>query len=301
MRYYQFSHGGQSHLGVETSADNLVDLTAISSHVASLFDLLKTASIAGVTVDRLARGLVDRGAPITLSIEDLHANSAEQNGGPVLELPLLAPEVWAAGVTYADSMRERQAESGSPDAYAKVYNADRPEVFFKATPSRLVGPYGEVGIRADSTWNVPEPELAFVLFDGQIAGYTCGNDMSSRDIEGANPLYLPQAKLYDRGCAIGPCFVTPETVGDPQNLTVTLTIERGGSVAFEGGTSTAEMKRDCEYIADWLQRHNPVPDGTTVVTGTGVIPPMDFTLEAGDVVHVEIEKIGRLTNTVTIV
>jgi 2-dehydro-3-deoxy-D-arabinonate dehydratase len=182
-----------------------------------------------------------------------------------------------------------------------VYDADRPEVFFKATAERLVNPFEAVGIRDDSEWNVPEPELAFVLFDGRIVAYTCGNDMSSRSIEGANPLYLPQAKLYDRSCAIGPCLATPETVGDPQALTIRLTIERGGLPAFEGRTSTSEMKRSCAEIADWLQRHNPVPDGTAVLTGTPLIPPSDFTLQSGDVVIIDIEKIGTLVNRVEVV
>jgi 2-dehydro-3-deoxy-D-arabinonate dehydratase len=197
-----------------------------------------------------------------------------------------------------DSMRERQAESGTPDVYAKVYNAERPEAFFKATANRLAPPFTPVGIRADSEWDVPEPELAFVLFDGKIAGYTAGNDMSSRSIEGANPLYLPQAKVYDRSAAIGPCFATPEVVGDPQDLDVTLTIERGGEQAFQGKANTGSMKRDCAYLADWLQRHNPVPDGTTALTGTGTIPPPEFTLKDGDVVTIEIERIGALVNTV---
>ena len=228
--------------------------------------------------------------------------SAIKNGETIIEggveAPISRQEVWAAGVTYQDSMRERQAESGTPDVYAKVYAADRPEVFFKATADRLVVPYGEVGIRSDSTWDVPEPELAFVLFDGRIVGYTCGNDMSSRSIEGANPLYLPQAKVYDRSCSIGPCFATSETVGDPQRLRVRLAIERGGKQEFKGESSTSKMKRTCADIADWLQRHNPVPDGTTVLTGTGIIPPAPFTLKGGDVVRVEIENIGTLVNTV---
>ena len=208
MRYYQFMHSGSLHVGVETSDDTLVDLTAVSGHARSVLDLLRAAAIAGTDIDGVARALVDRGPGATMSVEELMESSADGGTGPKLMPPVLAPEVWAAGVTYQDSMRERQAESGTPDVYAKVYAADRPEVFFKATADRLVAPYGEVGIRSDSTWDVPEPELAFVLFDGRIVGYTCGNDMSSRSIEGANPLYLPQAKVYDRSCSIGPCFAT---------------------------------------------------------------------------------------------
>jgi 2-dehydro-3-deoxy-D-arabinonate dehydratase len=262
---------------------------------------LRAAAVAGTDIDAIARALIDRGPGATMSVDDLMESSAKAAGGATLVAPVIAPEVWAAGVTYQDSMRERQAESATPDLYAKVYAADRPEVFFKATAARVVNPFGEVGIRADSKWNVPEPELAFVLFDGKIAGYTCGNDMSSRSIEGENALYLPQAKLYDRSCSIGPCFVTAETVVDAQNLRVRLTIERAGKRVFHGESSTSKMKRTCAEIADWLQRHNPVPDGTTVLTGTSLIPPPTFTLTAGDVVRVELENIGALVNTVTVV
>ncbi|MBI4219115.1 MAG: fumarylacetoacetate hydrolase family protein [Chloroflexi bacterium] len=302
MRYYQVLFpNGDSHLAAETSEDSLVDLTSISTHARSVYDLLQAASLTGTTADRVAQALIDRRGTAWLSLSDLERNSASESKGPRLTLPLAPPEIWAVGVTYQDSMRERQAESKSPDIYAKVYGAERPEIFFKGTPRVLAEPFGEVGIRADSPWNVPEPELAFVLYDGRIAGYTCGNDMSSRTIEGENPLYLPQAKIYDRSCAIGPCFATAETVGDPQTLTVSLTIERGGKQAFKGSTNTGKMRRNCDYLADWLQRHNPVPDGTTVCTGTGTIPPPEFTLQQGDIIRIEIEKIGTLVNTVVVV
>ncbi len=302
MRYFQLSIRGESHVAVEATEDTLVDLTAISPHARGVLDLLRTASMMGTDIDHVARTIVDRSSGgSTISLADVEDATAEGSGPVTYGLPLLPPEVWAVGVTYSDSMRERQAESDTPDVYAKVYTADRPEIFFKATPDRVVAPFNEVGIRDDSDWDVPEPELAFVVFDGVVAGYTVGNDMSSRTIEGANPLYLPQAKIYDRSCAIGPCFVTRETVGDPQALNVRLRIERDGAEVFNGTTSTSEMIRDCDYLADWLQRHNPVPDGTTVLTGTGVIPPPEFTLAGGDVVSIEIEKIGTLTNTVVVV
>ncbi len=301
MRYYQLLQRGESHLAVEASDDTLVDLTSITPHAGSVLDLLKAAALAGVDIDRVASAIVDRGAGASLSLEEVHENTAAGAPEPRIGLPLVPPEVWAVGVTYQDSMRERQAESETPDVYAMVYSAERPEVFFKATPSRVAAPYEEVGIRADSDWNVPEPELAFVLFDGEIVGYTVGNDMSSRTIEGANPLYLPQAKVYDRSCSIGPCFATPETVGDSQDLEVSMTIARGGTEVFAGTTSTGKMIRDCAYLADWLQRHNPVPDGTTVLTGTGIIPPPEFTLGDGDVITIEIESIGRLVNVAAVV
>ncbi len=302
MRYYQLQIHGESHLAVETSEDTLVDLTTISPHATGVLELLRAAALGGTDIDQIARAIVDRSSGgMTISLDDVEDATRDGSHGPRYGLPLPPPEVWAVGVTYQNSMFERQAESDNPDVYGKVYTADRPEIFFKATPSRVSAPFEEVGIRADSDWDVPEPELAFVLFDGVVAGYTIGNDMSSRTIEGTNPLYLPQAKIYDKSCAIGPCFVTRETVGDPQNLTVKLTIERDGQEGFSGTTSTSGMMRDCDYLADWLQRHNPVPDGTTVLTGTGIIPPPEFTLQGGDVVSIEIEKIGTLTNTVVVV
>jgi len=301
MRYYQIAMRGESRLAVGTSEDVVADLTAVNSRVRSVLDLLHGASVSGTAVDVIAEDLVDRGAAVTYSLEDLVESSRNGSHGPRLAMPLSPPEVWAAGVTYHDSLRERQAESGTPDVYARVYGADRPELFFKATAGRISGPFGEIGIRADSGWDVPEPELAFVLFEGAIAGYTIGNDVSSRQIEGANPLYLPQAKVYDRCAAIGPCFVTPETVGDPQNLEVGLVIERDGSEVFRGSGSTSQMKRTCGVLAEWVQRHNPMPDGSVVLTGTGIVPPKEFTLREGDVVSIEIERIGRLVNTVVVV
>ena len=302
MRYFQIDLNRESHLTVETSPDTLVDLTAITSHAGGVFDLVKAAALAGSDIDTVARSIVNRsGSGATISLDDVLDATTGAGTGPSLKIPFMPPEVWAVGVTYQDSMRERQAESEVPDVYAAVYAAARPEVFFKATPSRVAAPYEEVGIRADSDWDVPEPELAFVLFDGRVIGFTVGNDMSSRTIEGTNPLYLPQAKVYDKACSIGPCFVSAADIGDPQNLGVKLKIEREGHPGFQGETSTSKMMRDCDYLADWLQRHNPVPDGTTVLTGTGVIPPEDFTLQARDVVSIEIENIGVLVNTVVVV
>ena len=291
MRYYQFRCGDEVHVGVEADEGVVADLTSITAEADSTLSLFKAAHLGGVGIDDVAGRILERGGGDEVSVEELCSSDE-------LLPPIFAPEVWAFGVTYMDSMRERQAESGSPDVYALVYNADRPEAFFKATAARLVSPGDAVGIRADSEWDVPEPELAFVLFEGEIVAYSVGNDMSSRSIEGANPLYLPQAKVYDRSCAIGPCIATPDVVGDSQSLDVGLVIERDGEVAFEGSSNTSLMKRDCNYLADWLQRHNGVPNGTTVCTGTGTIPPPEFTLAEGDVVSISIDKIGTLVNSV---
>ena len=291
MRYYQFLIDDSIHVGVESDGA-VLDLTAVEPALGSTLDLFRAARLAGVSADDVA-GRLAQGGGESIPLAGLLAGD-----GPRLLPPIIAPEVWAFGVTYMDSMRERQAESGSPDVYAQVYDADRPEAFFKSTADRLVAPNDALGIRGDSEWDVPEPELAFVLFGGEIVGYTVGNDMSSRSIEGANPLYLPQAKLYDRSCSIGPCIATPETVVDAQTLEVALTINRDGAAVFTGSANTSIMKRDCVYLADWLQRHNRVPDGTTVLTGTGTIPPPEFTLKPGDVVSIEVDRIGTLTNPV---
>lgn len=291
MRYYQFLSGVDVHVGVEAQEGVVTDLISITSEADSTLSLLKAAHLGGTSIDDVATRILERGGGDQISVDELCSSDA-------LLPPILAPEVWAFGVTYMDSMRERQAESGSPDVYALVYNADRPEAFFKSTAERLISPGDALGIRADSEWDVPEPELAFVLYESEIVGYTIGNDMSSRSIEGANPLYLPQAKVYDRSCSIGPSFATPDVVGDAQKLDVSLQIERDGEVAFEGSANTSIMKRDCNYLADWLQRHNRVPNGTTVCTGTGTIPPPEFTLAEGDIVRISINGIGTLTNPV---
>ena len=217
-----------------------------------------------------------------------------------IQSPIFPQEVWAAGVTYSDSMRERQAESDSPDVYAKVYNAERPEIFFKGTGDRMQPPNSDLGIRSDSGWDVPESELAVIIINGEIVGYTIGNDMSSRSIEGENPLYLPQAKVYNKSFSIGPCIVSSENI-DPQDLQVGLKILRKDKVVFEGSSSTKEMKRNVTELVDWLQRSNDLPEVAVLMTGTGIIPPQDFTLKQDDIVEISIEKIGTLRNKIALV
>ncbi|MFC6726486.1 fumarylacetoacetate hydrolase family protein, partial [Halobium palmae] len=217
------------------------------------------------------------------------------------ELPLAAEEVWAAGVTYEASNDARQEESGRAEVYQDVFDNERPELFLKATPSRTMGPGRAVGIREDSDWDVPEPELGVVVYAGEIVGYTVGNDMSSRDIEGQNPLYLPQAKVYDRCCSLGPCVVSPESVGDPRDLELSMTIERDGEAAFEGSTSTSNLARSPEELVSYLTRHNAVPELSVLLTGTSVVPPEEFTLREGDRVDIAIENVGTLSNPVVTV
>ena len=230
-----------------------------------------------------------------------HADTAPIPAGEAILLaPIDAQEVWACGVTYLRSRDARMEESTEEDVYERVYNAERPELFFKATPSRVSGPGQPVGIRADSTWDVPEPEVALVInAHGEIVGYTIGNDMSSRSIEGENPLYLPQAKMYTACAGLGPVVALADEIDDPRALTVRLTIERGGEALFEGDTSTGQMARPFEELVGYLHRHNAFPDGAFLMTGTGIIPPSEFTLEDGDVVSIAIDAIGTLTQPVT--
>lgn len=223
-----------------------------------------------------------------------------------LQSDLLAPlgsqEVWASGVTYMRSREARMEESkdaGGGDFYAKVYEADRPELFFKAPAHRVVGPGQAVRIRRDSQWNVPEPELTlFICSAGTIEGYTVGNDMSSRDIEGENPLYLPQAKSYDASAAIGPCLYVPAKPIEPSTK-IQLNILRNGSNVFNGEIAIDRMKREHKELVGYLFRESSFPTGVYLMTGTGIVPPDNFTLNVGDEVQISIENIGTLTNTVT--
>jgi 2-dehydro-3-deoxy-D-arabinonate dehydratase len=218
-----------------------------------------------------------------------------------IEAPIGTQEVWAAGVTYFRSRAARMAEAkdaGGGDFYDRVYMAERPELFFKATPSRVAGTGGEVRIRGDAKWSVPEPELTLVINPrGQIIGYTIGNDMSSRDIEGENPLYLPQAKVYDRSCALGPCILVMDEPL-PTETPIRIEIERGGGIVFAGATTLAEMKRKPADLVAYLFRENPFPSGAFLLTGTGIVPPDDFTLAPGDRILITIDPIGTLENVV---
>jgi 2-dehydro-3-deoxy-D-arabinonate dehydratase len=213
--------------------------------------------------------------------------------------PVERQEVWAAGVTYLRSKAARMEESEfSANAYDRVYVAERPEIFFKSLPEKVVATGEPVGIRRDAKWNVPEPELALVLNSrGQIVGHTIGNDMSSRDIEGENPLYLPQAKVYDRSTGLGPCLlVTDEPL--PPTTTIAIEIHRDGVAAFSGSTQISQIKRKFPELAEFLFRDNSFPRGAYLMTGTGVVPPDDFTLRSRDEIRITIEPIGTLINTV---
>ena len=220
---------------------------------------------------------------------------------PDLLPPIGSQEVWAAGVTYFRSRDARMEESksaGGGDFYDRVYSAARPELFFKATPHRVVGPGAKVAIRGDASWSVPEPELVlFVTPGGKIAGYTIGNDMSSRDIEGENPLYLPQAKVYDRSCALGPCLLVSEEPL-PASTEIKIDIRREGKSVFSGATTLKEMKRSPEELVRYLYHSASFPFGCFLFTGTGIVPPDSFTLKSPDEIHIAIPPIGALVNQV---
>ena len=219
-----------------------------------------------------------------------------------MEAPIEHQEVWASGVTYYRSRSARIEESkdaGGGDFYDRVYSAERPELFFKAVAHKVAGPNAEVRIRRDAKWSVPEPELALVVNPrGEIVGYTVGNDMSSRDIEGANPLYLPQAKVYDRSCALGPGILIQDGPMPP-DTEISLNILRDGSTEFAGSIRLSEMKRDPKTLVEYLYRDQSFPYGCFLLTGTGVIPPDAFTLQSGDEICISISGIGTLVNHVT--
>ena len=249
---------------------------------------------------------------VFLNDDDLFDKVSElvQNRQPVentqnilnsIEAPVQSQELWAAGVTYFKSKEGRQEESkktGGGDFYARVYEAERPELFFKAAPHRIVGTGGKVRIRKDSTWNVPEPELTIMITSsGKIVGYTVGNDMSSRSIEGENPLYLPQAKTYDGCAAVGPCiYVTKEPL--PESTLINLEIKRNEAVVFKGEIELKQMKRKLTELASFLYRECSFPHGSLLMTGTGIVPSNEFTLQRNDEIIININPIGTLINTV---
>ena len=260
----------------------LLDLLQVD-HARSLMDILHSPDPIG-----LARFLVDTRAPL------LDPRLV------TVVAPIDRQEVWAAGVTYKRSQVARMQESESAAThYDKVYTAPRPEIFFKATPNRVSGPGEPLRVRADSNWSVPEPELALVISPTKkLVGFTVGNDMSARDIEGENPLYLPQAKVYNGCCGLGPFVLIPESPVDRAATKLRLRIDRGGSTVFSGETDLSQMKREFPELIDWLTRENDLATGAFLLTGTGVVPPDDFTLLDGDVSSIEITGIGTLTNPI---
>lgn len=260
---------------------------------ADLIALVAAASARGIEPHVLIRQEFKRGTPI----EPLLIQAK-------LLVPIVAPEVWAAGVTYEKSRQARdyEATGGRMDTttiYDRVYEAQRPEIFFKSTAARTVGPNDPLDLRTDSNWQIPEPELGLVLDrTGRILGYTIGNDMSARDIEGENPLYLPQAKIWRNSCSIGPAIRLAESVSEPYALDIVCRIYRGDRKVVEERANTRQLKRRFDELIGYLIRDNTIFDGTVLLTGTCAVPPNDFTLQHGDRIEIEIPGIGVLVNPV---
>lgn len=286
MKVIRFSKKNkQNQLAVITGDNKIFELTA-----ASFQDVINKAESEGKSCSQIIEEEIKGKQPIDSALTDLD-----------LLAPIVSEEIWAAGVTYLKSKeaRNREAKVEEDSFYDKVYDADRPEIFLKSTARRLIGPNEPVGIRTDSNWQIPEPELALVVkANGDIVGYTIGNDMSSRDIEGANPLYLPQAKMWKNSCSVGPAILLAETVDDPYNLDIECRIKREGEWVFRGNANTSMLKRSYDELVSYLIKDNDIPDGTTLLTGTCIIPDDSFTLQEGDVVEIEISSIGVLRNPV---
>lgn len=258
-----------------------------------LIQLIQEANEQKVSPLSFIENFLSKSVSIQNSLDDLS-----------LLVPIIAEEVWAAGVTYERSRdaRNYEATDGKLDAttfYDKIYEAERPEIFFKSTAARTVGPDQEVYLRSDSNWQIPEPELGLVINrEGEILGYTIGNDMSCRDIEGENPLYLPQAKMWKNSCSIGPAILLAESVEDPYNFDITCRIYRNGELKVEGKANTSQLKRKYDELVSFLIRDNEIFDGTVLLTGTCIIPENDFTLLDGDQIEIEVSDIGILKNRV---
>lgn len=280
MKLAKFKFDGAVRVGL-VEEESLVPLDLEAAGLNSLADLLESADLDDVL------GSLERQPSIPLSSAELLA-------------PIDDQEVWAAGVTYLRSQTARMEESAAAaSCYDRVYEADRPELFFKATPHRVAGPGASLRIRSDASWNVPEPEITLALNSRlEIVGFTIGNDMSSRDIEGENPLYLPQAKVYDACAGLGPWITTADSMPAREEMGVRLGITRGDEVVFFGKTSAEQMAREFWELVEWLGRDQSFPSGVFLMTGTGIVPDSSFTLEPGDVVSIEIDGIGTLSNSI---
>jgi len=300
MRLCQFFVPGKGkRVGIVTG-DTVLDVTAPRDGVGSVLDLIVTAGTAAA-LERRVRALA-KSARSRLPYESLDRAPSPRQAH--LLAPIDPPEVWGAGITYRRSREYYEAhnthETGrTKGIYDFVYESERPELFFKATASRTVGPNAPIGVRADSTLTASEPELAVVLGrGGAIVAYTIGNDLSAWDIERANPLFLPQSKVFDGCFACGPTLVTAVDVADPQALEIACTVKRGGRAIFQGRVNTKEMKRPCVELAAWLCRSNTCPAGTVLSTGTGILVPDEHALTEGDVVEITLDGVGTLRNPV---
>lgn len=297
MRLVQFAVPGRGNRVGLVEGDRVLDITAGREGIGGVADLVgKGGTAAGV--ERLVRRL--RGAERRASHSFAALNRTPGPRVAHLRIPIDPPEVWGAGITYRVSADFYSHVTGREKGiYAHVYDSERPELFFKATASRCVGPNAPLRIRGDSCLTAPEPELAFVLgAGGAIVGYTLCNDLSAWDIERENPLFLPQSKIFAGCCALGPMIVTTGELQDPYRLELTCHLWRGAQIIFEGGVKTSQLKRRCDELVRWLLRDNVVPPGTVVSTGTGILVPDEFALRDGDRVEIIVPEIGTLANPV---
>ena len=300
MKLFQFFVPGKGKRVGVVDGDTVLDVTAPRAGVTSVTDLI-AASGTAARLERDARALA-KAARTRVAFAPL--DRAPSPRAPHLLAPLDPPEIWGAGITYRRSREYYEAHTGeggrTKGIYDFVYESERPELFFKASAARAAGPNAPIRVRADSTLTAVEAELALVLGKGgAIVGYTIGNDLSAWDIERANPLFLPQSKVFDGCFAFGPVLVTAGEIGDPHALDLTCTIHRGGRVLYEGRVNTKEMKRRCDELVTWLCRDNTCPPGTVLSTGTGILVPDQYALADGDVVEITLERVGTLRNPVT--
>ncbi len=280
---FGYQHNGQTKLGLQK--DNT--LYALDESIVPSLDSILTDVPAN---DLLAL------------LDSATTGELPQDTSFTLKNLLTHQPIWASGVTYKQSEEARERESDNSNLYTRVYSAERPELFWKSIGSEIVSNGDYVGIRRDATWSVPEPELTLVInAHGECIGFTIGNDMSSRDIEGANALYLPQAKVYDDACAVGPRIWLRPNANEWGDLTIQISIERDNNTVFSGDTSTAQLKRQLPELVDYLLRCKTFSHGVFLMTGTGVVPPDEFTLQANDIIRIQIDPIGELVNTVHIV
>lgn len=276
--------------------ENVIDITAPEVGLKSTNDFIENAAAGGLLLADFVERVLNAQPRAVYAWSEL--DTPRDLYAPHLALPLLPPEVWAAGVTYKKSAEFRDNETGE-SIYDRAHSEPRPEIFFKGTATRCVGPNQPVGIRRDSKFTAPEPELALVLgHRGDIIAYTIANDVSAWDIERDNPLYLPQSKIFRGACALGPSIVTPDEIPNPYELEIHCRIIRDGGVIFQESSSTARLKRTFEELINYLLRDNPIPGGSVLCTGTGIIVPQEAALQQDDVVEIEIPPIGVLRNPV---
>ncbi len=298
MRIVRYKSGRGIRLEIWVE-DEVIDLASVNeTSFNSFIDLAVNACKKKLSLKDFVMEVTERNSKDLARLRYKELNKPDKDGERLV-IPLDPPEVWGCEITYKKSRTAREFETGTKGIYDLVYNAERPEIFLKGTADRCVGPNDEICVRGDSNWSVPEAELAFILGpDHSIIEFTAGNDVSARDIEGENPLYLPQARIFKGCCALDPSIVTVDEVGSEPKLKIECEILRSGESIFKDSTNTSVMKRTIEELRSYLCRYNPVPVGTVCLTGTGIVPPEEFSLQQRDIVDIRIEKIGTLRNRV---